>query len=81
MSDIIIAIMAKQKKKRNKVYTGTDAAITRPIITRISAANRNKLSQWWFEHKRIMKPVLIAAGVVLVLVILILEIVHIASGA
>jgi hypothetical protein len=73
--------MKKQKKKRNKAYTGVDAATDRPVITRISAANRNKIAQWWFEHKRIMKPVLIAAGVVLVLVVLILEIVHIASGA
>ncbi|TAL14547.1 hypothetical protein EPN95_02365 [Patescibacteria group bacterium] len=73
--------MGKQKKKRNKAYTGADAAITRPIITRISASNRNKFSQWWFEHKRIMKPVLIAAGVVIVIVVLIVEIVRIASGS
>lgn len=72
--------MAKQKKKRNKAYTGADAAITRPIITRISASNRNKVAQWWFEHKRIAKPVLIAAGVIIVIVVLIVEIVRIASG-
>jgi hypothetical protein len=73
--------MAKQKKKRNKVYTGADAAIDRPIITRISAANRNKVAQWWFEHKRITKPVLIAGGVIIALIILIFEIIRIASGA
>lgn len=73
--------MGKQKKKRNKVYTGSDAAVTRPVITRISAANRNKLSQWWFEHKRVMKPVLITSGVVLILVFLIFELVRIASNA
>jgi hypothetical protein len=73
--------MGKQKKKRNKAYTGTDAAITRPVVTRISAVNRNKLSQWWFDHKRIAKPALIAIGVILALVILILEIVRIASIA
>lgn len=73
--------MGKQKKKRNKVYTGSDAAITRPVVTRISAVNRNKVSQWWFDHKRIAKPVLIASGVVLALVILIVEIVRIASNA
>lgn len=73
--------MGKQKKKRNKVYTGTDAAITRPIITRISAANRNKFAQWWFEHKRVMKPVLIASGVILAVIILIVEIVRIATNA
>lgn len=73
--------MGKQKKKRNKVYSGTDAVITRPVVTRISAVNRNKLSQWWFDHKRVAKPVLIASGVVLALVILIFEIVRIASNA
>lgn len=73
--------MGKQKKKRNKIYTGADAAIDRPIITRISAANRNKVAQWWFEHKRVMKPVLIAGGVIVALAVLIFEIIRIASGA
>lgn len=72
--------MGKNRKKRNKVYTGADAATTRPVITRISAANRSRLGQWWFDRKRILKPVLIAAGVVLVLVVLIFEIVRIANG-
>jgi hypothetical protein len=73
--------MGKQKKKRNKAYTGVDAVIDRPIITRITAANRNKPAQWWFEHKRIMKPVLIATGVVLAVIILIVEIIRVTSGA
>lgn len=74
-------IMGKQKKKRNKAYSGVDAADARPTITRISAANRNKVSQWWFEHKAIARPVLIASGVVLAVVIIIVEIVRVASGA
>ncbi len=73
--------MGKQKKKRNKAYTGADAAITRPVITRISAANRGKVGQWWFDHKRIAKPVMIASGVILALVVLIFEIIRIASNA
>lgn len=73
--------MGKQKKKRNKAYTGVDAAIDRPTITRISAVNRNNLSQWWFDHKRIARPVLIAAGVIVALIVLIIQIVRIASGA
>lgn len=73
--------MGKNKKKRNKVYTGVDAAITRPVVTRISAANRSRFGQWWFERKRIAKPILIATGVVLALAILIFEIIRIASGA
>jgi hypothetical protein len=72
--------MAKQKKKRNKPYTGIDAATTQPVITRISAANRSKLGQWWFEHKKTLKPVLITSGIVIFVVILIIEIVRIVSG-
>ena len=72
--------MVKQKKKRNKVYTGADAAITRPIITRISAVNRSKIGQWWFDNKRIMKPVLITSGIVFFIIIIIIEIVKISSG-
>ena len=73
--------MAKQKKKRNKKYSGTDAAVTRPSITRVEAVNRNKLSQWWFDHKRIAKPVLITAGVSIIVVWLIVELIRSISGA
>jgi hypothetical protein len=73
--------MAKQKKKRNKVYTGAEAAITRPVVTRISATNRSRFGQWWFEHKTILKPILIATGVVIFITIIIIEIVQITTGA
>ena len=73
--------MAKQKKKRNKKYTGTDAAVIRPSITRVEAVNRNKLSQWWFDHKRIAKPVLITAVVIIIVVWLIVELIRSISGA
>jgi hypothetical protein len=73
--------MTKQKKKRNKAYTGVDAAITKPIITRIEAANRSKLGQWWFERKTALKPILIAAGVIIIIIILVVEIIHVATGA
>lgn len=74
-------IMAnKVKKKRNKVYRGVDAASTRPSVTRISAVKRTKLGQWWHDHKRIAKPVLITAAVVIVIVVLIIELVRISSG-
>lgn len=68
--------MAKQKKKRNKVYRGADASITKPVVTKISAANRNKPQQWWFEKKRVAKPVLIASGVVAAVVWLIFELIR-----
>jgi len=71
----------KQRKKRNKVYRGVDAAITRPVVTKITAANRSKVGQWWFDHKRVAKPVAIGSGVGVAIVIIIVEIVRIASGA
>lgn len=71
--------MAKQKKKRNKAYTGADAAVTRPVITRISAANRSKIGQWWFDRKRVLKPVLITTGIILLIVWLIIELIRIAN--
>ena len=73
--------MTKQKKKRNKVYTGVDAAITKPIITRIEASNRSKIGQWWFEHKTALKPILITSGIVIFVIIMIVEIVRISTGA
>jgi len=73
--------MAKQKKKRNKIYTGADASVTRPTITRIQAVKRNKLQQWWFDKKRIAKPVLIASGVVIVVIWLVAELIRTLSGS
>ena len=70
----------KQKKKRSKAYTGIDAAITRPIVTKISAINRNPISQWWFDHKRIARPIIIAALIASGVVILIVELVRIATN-
>ena len=72
--------MTKQKKKRNKVYRGADASVTKPVVTRISAANRNKAQQWWFEKKRIAKPVLIAVAVVSLIVWLIYELIRIVAA-
>jgi hypothetical protein len=71
----------KQKKKRNKAYTGADAAVTRPSVTRISAVHRSKPGQWWFDHKKVAKPILIAVAVVAFIIWLIIEIVRISIGA
>jgi len=72
--------MGKNKKKRNKAYTGVDAAMTKPVITHISAVNRNKPAQWWFDHKRIAKPVLITSGIAIFVIFIIIEIIRIATG-
>ena len=70
----------KQKKKRNKAYTGVDAAITRPVVTKISAVSRNPVSQWWFDHKKIARPIIIAALIAAGVIILIIELVRIATN-
>jgi len=69
----------KQKKKRNKPYRGVDAAIDRPILTRISAVHRNPVNQWWFDHKRIAKPILIAVLVIAVIVVLIVQLISLTT--
>lgn len=69
----------KVKKKRNKQYRGADAALTKPTITRMSAANRSKLGQWWFERKKVAKPILIAAAVILVVGWLVYELIRIVT--
>jgi hypothetical protein len=59
------------KKKRTKSYKGNPAT-TRPIITRVSAVNRNPVGQWWFDHKKFAKPVSIATGVVLAIIVIVI---------
>jgi len=72
--------MAKQKKKRNKAYTGQDAAQARPVVTKLTATNRNKLQQWWFEKKAIAKPVLIGVAVAIVVIWLLFELIRVIGG-
>ncbi len=67
----------KHKKKRTKQYRGADAAMSRPAVTRITAANRSKVGQWWFEKKRIAKPIIITAAVAAIIIWLIFELVRI----
>lgn len=68
--------MAKQKKKRNKVYRGADAATSRPAVVRVSAVKRNKLQQWWVEKKKIAKPIIITTLIVLAVIWLLFELVR-----
>jgi hypothetical protein len=69
--------MAKQKKKRNKAYRGTDSKLNGPKVIKVEAANRNKASQWWFERKKIVRPIAIAVAVVSIVVWLLYELVRI----
>ena len=63
--------MAKVKKKRNKKYTGADAAATRPTITRVQAVNRSKLGQWLFENQKMLKMIrnFLLIGLVIAIII------------
>jgi hypothetical protein len=73
--------MTKQKKKRNKVYRGVEAATSRPTITKLQAVNRNPVQQWWYDRKRVLKPTLIAAGVTGVTLLLIYELIRLVIGS
>lgn len=72
--------MGKQKKKRNKVYTGAGASVTKTTVTRVTAENRSKIKQWWLEKKRFAKPALIAGGVGVVVIWLLVELVRAVVG-
>ena len=69
--------MVKQKKKRNKVYRGSGAAVTRPAVIKVSAVNRNRPQQWWFEKKRVVKPVAITVAIIIAVIWLIVELIRI----
>lgn len=67
----------KQKKKRNKVYRGANAAVQKPIVTRVSAVNRSRFGQWYFERKKFLRPVVTVVAIALVIVLIIVGIVSI----
>lgn len=46
--------MSKPKKKRNKQYTGSDAA-RGPVVHRYSAEVKSPIREWWDGKKRIVK--------------------------
>ena len=73
--------MVKQKKKRTKKYSGADAAITRPSVTRVRAVKRTKLQEWWLDRRRVARPALIAAAIVSGVAWLLFELVRVISGS
>lgn len=62
--------MAKQKKKRNKKYTGVDAATKRPSIT-VSAVNRSRFGQWRHDHQRQLSIARTVAIIIVALIIIV----------
>ncbi|MDR1196931.1 MAG: hypothetical protein LBL08_01495 [Candidatus Nomurabacteria bacterium] len=62
--------MGKNKKKRNKKYTGIDARQDESTVTvhKVSAVNRSAFGQWIFEHKKLIRIVAIAALVIVIII-------------
>ena len=63
--------MAKQKKRRNKQYTGWDSAQSTPTVHRVKAVKRSKFGQWRHDHRTAIKYWGIALLVILGLVLII----------
>lgn len=54
--------------------------MTRPVVTRISAVNRSKPAQWWFEHKTALRPILITLAIALFIIVMIYEIIRVSTS-
>lgn len=54
--------MSRKHKKRNKPYTGEDAAPARPNIHRYQAVVRSPLGEWWHERKKMVKTTAMVGG-------------------
>ncbi len=74
--------MAKKHKKRNKRYSGEDAKLTgvagleKPVVHRFEAKQRNPVSQWLFERKKIIRLSTITVGIITFIVIVIIGLVQ-----
>jgi hypothetical protein len=64
--------MSKKSKKRNKKYAGWDARGDNSNVTvhKVTAVHRSPIKQWLHEHKKLVKIVGIALGVVVVIVLM-----------
>jgi len=65
--------MSRKAKKRNKPYTGADAAPTKPVVHHYVAIQRSPLGEWWQAKKGMIKTISAIAGVALIVVWLIYE--------
>lgn len=64
--------MSRKQKKRNKPYTGKDAA-TKPTVTRYTAVVRSPLGEWWHDNKRRVKLTSMIGGGAIVCIYLVYE--------
>jgi hypothetical protein len=63
----------RQRKKRNKVYTGEDAKVVQPTVHRYQAVNRSALGEWWQKRKKIVKNTSLYGGGFVFIVLLIIS--------
>ena len=71
---------AKQKKKRNKKYQGADAKVTAPQVVRVSAEERSRFREWWLTYGKLTKFIGTAAGILLVIILLLIGLIGIFTG-
>ena len=71
---------AKQKKKRNKKYQGADAKVTAPQVVRVSAEERSRFREWWLTYGKLTKFISTAAGILLVIILLVIGLIGIFTG-
>jgi hypothetical protein len=69
--------VSMSKKKRQKQHKHTQAA--RPTIVHVSAVKRAPVHQWWVDHQRLARPVLIALAIAVVIIITLIGILGLIS--
>jgi hypothetical protein len=65
----------KQKKKRTKKYSGVDARVTTPLVTRVSAEERSRFKEWWLTYGQLTRLIGIVLGILAVLILVVVGIV------
>jgi len=63
----------RNKKRRNKTYTGENARIERPVVRRYSAVDRGRFGEWWHRRGTLVKRVAIYGGGSAISIFLIIE--------
>lgn len=65
----------KQKKKRTKKYSGVDARVGTPMVTRVSAEERSRFKEWWMVYGQLTKFAGAVVGIIAVVVLLVIGII------
>lgn len=79
LSSATIKVMSKQKKKRNKQYTGRDA-VQGPTVHHYSAKVKSPTREWWDDHKRTVKYTTYIGGGGVIAIWLLAELFHVIFG-